>query len=392
MGTWQPKLSLQLTIKVALLGLGPSEEGLQIDPNDLKETLSQILARHDVLVLLAARDGRRTTGDSSPEELEKLDALKVQYDISYEVKHASKDTFDGYIGALGSAAEVLGEGDQSALQQVVVDVATVTPAIETLALKEFAMTPGNGDRSVGDATIVLLIANPSSSSLRNLKDRGQSHGPIRQRLEYNLVEESHLSNEHNPTAASEPTQRYEKRERACSQWWIGSKKVLILDLAARVCVPESIHEISRPNMDRNQEMERERHWLLFPGFENVPSSGHSRGGWDSTSFAPVIIGSHVSSVIHTLLAPAVPAAPEQSEGIQLVIVPVIVFEGNARDNESESPHITKNHVDVDRVKAAVTSLALQDQEVIVIEAIHSFSEHPQVRRGASRLSLCEDHY
>lgn len=93
------------------------------------------------------------------------------------------------------------------------------------------------------------------------------------------------------------------------------------------------------------------------------------------------------SAIRTTLAPAVPAYPGPGDTSELVVVPLLVFRGDGDGSGSEtddpataevSPTL-REVVDVAQVSEAVSAMALPQQEVLVVGAVHLFRDHPQVR-------------
>ena len=98
------------------------------------------------------------------------------------------------------------------------------------------------------------------------------------------------------------------------------------------------------------------------------------------------LSSLVVSAIRTILAPAIPAPPGPGDTSEVVMVPVLVFRGDVDDNgpeakdpaQSEHPFSLDDVVDIAQVSKAVNSMALPQQEILVVGTVHSFSQHPQV--------------
>lgn len=99
----------------------------------------------------------------------------------------------------------------------------------------------------------------------------------------------------------------------------------------------------------------------------------------------------VVSAIRTTLAPAIPALPGPVDASEVVMVPVLVFRGDVDGNDPEAKEQSKHPfslddvVDIAQVSKAVNSMALPQQEIVVVGTVHSFSQHPQVSRNVSEL-------
>lgn len=113
-----------------------------------------------------------------------------------------------------------------------------------------------------------------------------------------------------------------------------------------------------------------------------------RGGItpDPATVFNIKLSSLVVSAIRTTLAPALPAPPGPGDASEVVMVPVLVFRGDAGGNAPEAedpaqwerPFSVDDVLDVAQVSKAVNSMALPQQEILVVGTVHSFSQHPQV--------------
>lgn len=99
------------------------------------------------------------------------------------------------------------------------------------------------------------------------------------------------------------------------------------------------------------------------------------------------LSSLVVSAIRTTLAPALPSPPGPVDASEVVMVPVLVFRGDVDGNDPEAkdpgqqperPFSLDAVVDIAQVSKAVNSMALPQQELVVVGTVHSFSQHPQV--------------
>lgn len=121
------------------------------------------------------------------------------------------------------------------------------------------------------------------------------------------------------------------------------------------------------------------------------ASGGGGGDPDLATLLYLKLSSLVVSATRTVLAPAVPASPGLGDDKTVVLVPLLVFRGESDttgspDVEGQSERSTiardtadlKDVVDVDQVSKALDSMALPDQEIVVVGATHVLSEHPEV--------------
>lgn len=112
------------------------------------------------------------------------------------------------------------------------------------------------------------------------------------------------------------------------------------------------------------------------------------------------LSSLVVSAVRTVFVPAVPTAPRPGTASEVIIVPLLVFRGNkAGDRGPASEDSVQldgsfgldDVVDVAQISKVVNAMAPPQQEVVVIGAAHSFSEHPQVcdtQANAGQLGDC----
>lgn len=127
------------------------------------------------------------------------------------------------------------------------------------------------------------------------------------------------------------------------------------------------------------------------GSEHTPHDTGHRGGGGRNARDPATVFnlklcSLVVSAIRTTLAPAVPSGPGPGDASEVVLVPLLVFrEGggsgaaDAGDlEEQNAPLVLNDVIDIAQVSTAVNAMALPQQEIVVVGAVHSLSEHPQV--------------
>lgn len=96
----------------------------------------------------------------------------------------------------------------------------------------------------------------------------------------------------------------------------------------------------------------------------------------------------VVSAMRTILAPAVSASSAPGSDVPVIMIPVLVFRGqNNADNvraddkgstASSFVNDLEGIVDITKVSEAMSSMALPTQEIVVVGAVHTLSEHPQV--------------
>lgn len=131
--------------------------------------------------------------------------------------------------------------------------------------------------------------------------------------------------------------------------------------------------------------------VLSEGSGHTPGSiGHSGSGSRSARDPATVFNlklcSLVVSAIRTTLAPAVPSDPGPGDASEVVLVPLLVFRGGGGSGaadagefeELNTPLILNDVIDIAQVSTAVNAMALPQQEIVVVGAVHSFSEHPQV--------------
>ena len=124
------------------------------------------------------------------------------------------------------------------------------------------------------------------------------------------------------------------------------------------------------------------------GSEQVVSRpGGDGGAHDPTTFSNMV-SSSVVSVMRPILAPAVSAVSAPGDIHDTVIVPLLVFRGAGSVNElgagdagpmEEGPLALEDVVNVTHLSRVLNAMALPGQEVVIVGAAHSLSEHPQVK-------------
>lgn len=85
--------------------------------------------------------------------------------------------------------------------------------------------------------------------------------------------------------------------------------------------------------------------------------------------------------MRTIVAPAIPAAPGPGDASEVIMVPLLVFHGAGDVGGIDLDEISamEDLVNVTQVSRVLKAMALPGEEVVVVSATHSLSEHPQVR-------------
>lgn len=263
MSLWRPELTLKLTIKVVLLGLQDGRLG--VDCEELKTTLQQVLSSYAPPIV--------PHGQGTP--------LSVKYDISYDAKHASEDSYSAYLSTLADAADFDTSDDRldgkKSEHAFVVPIDVVSSEIEKLANGE---TVGMSTASTRGTDVTILVANPDRRELyARLVDRhGLPSSPKDVedgRANYSFAETGSLHEVQTKPARGKHDDKLEDtgRRSTCARSWIGRGRVLILDMGAEACEygalgedgPRSIvTEAMFPRVDTEKGQGRPAagHWLF----------------------------------------------------------------------------------------------------------------------------------
>lgn len=136
-------------------------------------------------------------------------------------------------------------------------------------------------------------------------------------------------------------------------------------------------------------------WSASPHLCRYSLTHFLAAGGANVNFAPDLatlfylkLSSLVVSATRTILAPAVSASPGPGDDSPVIMVPVLVFRGQNNVDNVRAAHggatasgVVNNLesiVDIAKVSKAVSSMALPNQEIVVVGAVHALSEHPQV--------------
>lgn len=244
MGLWQPQLALKLKVRVVLLGVE------KYDSSTLERCLSEVLSSYDAPVvsmlprLESGPDSRRTSL-GIPDQVE---PLKVRYDISYEVRHASEKAHDDYLHILSRAAEVdASTAERGSHGLFLVPISAVSQAMEDLAENEAGLRSSAEQPVFGDSEVILLVANPSREGLRKKLETSEKLFPTVEdpglEFEYSFAEAGSVHYvERKRAAGGGHGEEVLERRSTCATSWVGQKRVLVLDLGAAGCEYGAIRE------------------------------------------------------------------------------------------------------------------------------------------------------
>lgn len=95
--------------------------------------------------------------------------------------------------------------------------------------------------------------------------------------------------------------------------------------------------------------------------------------------------------MHTIVAPVVPAAPGPGDAGDVIMVPLLVFHSASHVDgmNFDEASAMEDLVNVTQVSKVLNAMALPGQEVVVVSATHSLSEHPQVGKHNRRTSTTD---
>lgn len=393
MGLWQPELNLKLTVKIVLLGF-QDHDNLAVDSKALEETLEDVLPYYSVPVL---------TGEGQVSQA----PLKVKYDLSYQVKHASEESHSKYMSTFADAAKV--DTISGTDEHLLIDLDKVSGQVEQLAMKESGMSTARAT-SFGEREVTVLVASPN---------RRELHGKFAQRLgirslesaedipiRYSFAEAGSLHKVERKSAAGETKDGGTGdtgRRSTCARSWIGRGRVLVLDLGATACeygarretgTHDTVTEAVFPSVDVGGSAgDTSEHWLFrhrWSKNSRTPVDGEANVDV-SPNLATLFnlkFSSLVVSAMRTILAPAVSASSAPGSDVPVIMIPVLVFRGqNNADNvraddkgstASSFVNDLEGIVDITKVSEAMSSMALPTQEIVVVGAVHTLSEHPQM--------------
>lgn len=256
---WQPSLKLTLKINVVLLGLNVDHTGdgdqLVLQARSLERTLEETLPSHSTYAVPAARlslsERVEYTFEGHRQQRSPSSLFQVQYDMSYAVKHASKESHDEYLETLARAGEVDGDGDPPT---ILIPIDAITQAVETMALKESDMAKPSAGPPFGNTEVTILVANPDrvglSSRLESLgkKTRGSGADAGREEWQYSFVEPGslHQVQQGMEAAAGKRSSSGDSKVRRsiCARSWVGKGRVLVLDLGAMGCGYGALREVT----------------------------------------------------------------------------------------------------------------------------------------------------
>lgn len=115
-------------------------------------------------------------------------------------------------------------------------------------------------------------------------------------------------------------------------------------------------------------------------------TGRGHGVPDPMTLLNLQLCSSVVSAMRTIVAPVVPAAPGSGDAGDVVMVPLLVFHGadHVDGIGLDEASAMEDLVNVTQVSRVLNAMSLPGQEVVVVSATHSLSEHPQVGKNNRR--------
>lgn len=300
MGRWRPEFNLKLTVRVVLLGLGDVVDDPQVVANahELEATLNDVLPWYYAPVVSVLSDAAPTSSSTTARNVQEDDAaaLKVKYDISYQVIHAGVDAHNDYISAIADAITVdtdIDEENPGNNHHFLVPIDKVSSKFEAVAMSESRMSQSAAAEHplFDDTEVAILVASPNRRTLRRqLEILGKlpliaavedaANAEVMQAT-YSFSRRSHggtYVGQDGDVAGDTGT---------CARSWVGQRRVLVLDLGAATCeygapdeapsnnvVPEGVFPSVYPAEKGGPD-----HWLFGPSKSSRVSATGERPLW-----------------------------------------------------------------------------------------------------------------
>ena len=246
---WRPTLELHLTVKIFLLDEDQSDDDGKLGQSRAVErTLREALPIYHAPVVPSVSAPKRPDSSVTSEQMSyrsfSSSSLRVRYDVSYEVMHASEEFCEEYIHALAEGARVnLEDGNRTWL----LPTDEVSETVEAMVMKESGMASESDEPTFANGEITILVANPNLTNKLSSRLGGDGENPkagADDELEVppNRFVASNEVEQATPSA-EEHKDVGDVKERAsmCTTSWVRRGKIIFLDLGAIGC--RHVHEV-----------------------------------------------------------------------------------------------------------------------------------------------------